>query len=79
MGIEHQPGQSELVEKIIKKNLCVKCGACVGLCPYLKFHDGKVVVMDACIATEGRCVKFCPMMPDLSGDPRVVYNPDISN
>ena len=33
-------GSNELVEKVLDKDLCVTCGACVGLCPYFKVHQG---------------------------------------
>ena len=29
-------GPCELIEDVLKKELCVGCGACVDLCPYFK-------------------------------------------
>ncbi|MDY6968705.1 MAG: Coenzyme F420 hydrogenase/dehydrogenase, beta subunit C-terminal domain [Spirochaetota bacterium] len=52
--------QSQLIDNVINKNICVKCGACVGLCPYFDYFDGKVVVMDKCNSDTGRCLEFCP-------------------
>ncbi len=53
-------GQSRLIEEIIDKGICVRCGACVGLCPYFHFFDGKVVVMDRCDADTWNCLQLCP-------------------
>ena len=52
-----------LTEEIIKKDVCVRCGACVGLCPYLTLYEGTVVFPDACDLTNGRCLNFCPQGP----------------
>jgi len=59
-------GQHRLVEGVIKKGLCVRCGACVSLCPYMDYFDGKVVVMDQCQAETWRCLQLCPVA-DYSG------------
>lgn len=56
-------GQSTLVNEVLKKGICVRCGACVGLCPYFQYHDGKVVVSDGCEASTWRCVQVCPRLP----------------
>ena len=53
-------GQCQLVEQVIKKGICVKCGACVNLCPYFDYFDGKVVVTDDCHADTWRCLQLCP-------------------
>ncbi|HOP48283.1 MAG TPA: Coenzyme F420 hydrogenase/dehydrogenase, beta subunit C-terminal domain [Desulfobacteraceae bacterium] len=53
-------GQRSLIEKVINKGICVQCGACVGLCPYFNYFDGKVVVMDQCYADVWRCLQICP-------------------
>jgi coenzyme F420 hydrogenase subunit beta len=50
----------ELEENVIKKGLCTLCGACVGLCPYIVAHRGRIVVRDTCNLSEGRCSTFCP-------------------
>jgi coenzyme F420 hydrogenase subunit beta len=52
--------QRDLIEKVINRGICVACGACVGLCPYFKYFDGRVVVLDRCAAEAGRCIHFCP-------------------
>jgi len=33
-------GSKELVEDVFDKDLCIGCGACIDLCPYLKNHKG---------------------------------------
>ncbi len=53
-------GQALLIEKVIDKGICVGCGACVGICPYFHYFDGKVVVMDQCISDTWRCLQLCP-------------------
>jgi coenzyme F420 hydrogenase subunit beta len=50
----------ELERNVIKKGLCTLCGACVGLCPYIVAHRGRIVVRDTCNLSEGRCSTFCP-------------------
>jgi len=49
-----------LMEQVIRRGLCVRCGACVGLCPYFDYFDGKVIVMDPCPAGTFRCLQVCP-------------------
>ena len=60
MGVEIQGGQASLIDKVIDRGICVCCGACVGLCPYFGYFDGKVVVMDRCDADSSRCLQVCP-------------------
>ncbi|MBU0992134.1 MAG: Coenzyme F420 hydrogenase/dehydrogenase, beta subunit C-terminal domain [Proteobacteria bacterium] len=60
MDKKNPEGQTGLVEHVFKKGLCVTCGACVDLCPYMHYHDGRVTVMDKCQAEDGRCFKWCP-------------------
>jgi len=61
MDIPNPEGQGRLIAQVINKGLCVRCGACVGLCPYFNYFDGKVVVMDPCPAGSFRCLQVCPM------------------
>ncbi|MFO7601067.1 MAG: Coenzyme F420 hydrogenase/dehydrogenase, beta subunit C-terminal domain [Candidatus Desulfacyla sp.] len=60
MDIPNPEGQGRLIAQVINKGLCVRCGACVGLCPYFNYFDGKVVVMDLCPAGSFRCLQVCP-------------------
>ncbi len=53
-------GQKTLIEEVLEQGICVKCGACVGLCPYFSYLDGQVVVVDACKAETWRCLQVCP-------------------
>ncbi len=52
--------QGELIARVFDRGICVKCGACVNLCPYFRYFDGMVAVMDRCGAGTGRCVQICP-------------------
>lgn len=56
----HILGSSELIEDVHKKDLCVDCGACVGLCPYFVSHNGKIARLFPCTLPEGRCYAHCP-------------------
>ena len=53
-------GPSELVEDVLKKELCIGCGACVNLCPYFKNYKGKTAMLFPCTLSRGRCFAFCP-------------------
>jgi coenzyme F420 hydrogenase subunit beta len=68
MGDPGTGGQARLMEEVIEKGHCVRCGACVGLCPYFEFFDGEVVVMDRCGAETSKCLQVCPRIshPDTS-------------
>ncbi|MFO7985742.1 MAG: Coenzyme F420 hydrogenase/dehydrogenase, beta subunit C-terminal domain [Desulfatiglandaceae bacterium] len=61
MMSETGTGQRRLIDEIINKDLCVRCGACVGFCPYFSYFDGQVVVMDRCRADADRCFRVCPV------------------
>ena len=61
MMSETGTGQRALIDEIINQDLCVRCGACVGFCPYFSYFDGQVVVMDRCQASADRCFQVCPV------------------
>jgi coenzyme F420 hydrogenase subunit beta len=50
----------ELQSEVLAQNLCSLCGACVGMCPYWVAYKGRVVGLDECNLTQGRCYVFCP-------------------
>jgi coenzyme F420 hydrogenase subunit beta len=60
MDAREVQGQHRLVESVIQAGICVGCGACVGICPYLDYFDGRVVVQDPCQADTWRCLQVCP-------------------
>jgi coenzyme F420 hydrogenase subunit beta len=53
-------GLQALESRVILKDLCTFCGACLSLCPYLHSWKGKLVKSDNCDLTEGRCFAYCP-------------------
>ena len=53
-------GLQQLREQVLDAGLCTFCGACSGLCPYLKPFQGRVTVMESCPVTSSRCISFCP-------------------
>ena len=53
-------GSNELMEDVIKKDLCIGCGACVDLCPYFKTYKGKTTMTFNCAIAKGRCHASCP-------------------
>ncbi len=54
--------QERLIESVIEMGICVKCGACSGYCPYMKYYDGRVIIVDRCNLENGRCELVCPML-----------------
>ena len=53
-------GLKALEEKVLGAGVCTACGACVSLCPYLRFFRGRVVKLHDCDLPEGRCFAYCP-------------------
>ncbi len=53
-------GLKALEERVFDRGLCVSCGACVSLCPYLRSWQGRTVKLDECDLGEGRCFDYCP-------------------
>jgi coenzyme F420 hydrogenase subunit beta len=53
-------GPLELENEVLKQQLCSACGACMGLCGYFGTYQGRVVMMDSCSLSQGRCYAFCP-------------------
>lgn len=53
-------GSSELIDNVLKKDLCIACGACVELCPYFQNYKGKTTMLFPCTLSQGQCFAFCP-------------------
>jgi len=53
-------GPEALETEVLKSDLCCVCGACMGLCPYFKAMHERVVLIEPCGLTEGRCYDICP-------------------
>lgn len=53
-------GVEDLKKAVLSQNLCVACGACANLCPYIDIVDGKAVVFEPCNLKNGKCFAFCP-------------------
>jgi coenzyme F420 hydrogenase subunit beta len=64
--------QEGLINQVIKRHICVVCGACAGYCPYFEYFDGRIVIMDRCNSERGRCHAVCPM----AGIDKVSIDPD---
>lgn len=61
-------GLKGLEERVLKKGICVACGACLSLCPYLRSWQGRVVKLHDCNLDEGRCFAYCPRTTEESDD-----------
>lgn len=53
-------GLKELEGRVLDRDQCTACGACLSLCPYLRSWKGRVVKLHDCDLSEGRCFSFCP-------------------
>jgi len=53
-------GPKELAADVLQKDLCIGCGACTELCPYLHNYKGKTAMLFSCTRTQGRCYAHCP-------------------
>jgi coenzyme F420 hydrogenase subunit beta len=59
-GARMDRGLKGLEEKVLDRELCAACGACLSLCPYLRSWKGRVAKLDNCNLEEGRCFDYCP-------------------
>ena len=67
-------GSRELLDHVIRKDLCIGCGACQELCPYFRSYRGKTAMLFPCTKTEGRCFTYCPKVEvDLDALSRIFY------
>ena len=53
-------GSRELLKEVIDAGLCILCGGCAGGCPYLLSYQDRIVLLDNCTLSEGRCYQYCP-------------------
>ena len=53
-------GPADLQKDILNKGLCVACGACANLCPYINMVEERPVIIESCGLSEGKCYDFCP-------------------
>jgi len=56
-------GPLDLEKEVLNEGLCASCGACVGICPYIKVVKDRVAVIEPCGISEGQCYDFCPRTP----------------
>jgi coenzyme F420 hydrogenase subunit beta len=71
-------GQKGLVEKVIEAGLCMNCGACANLCPYIASRSctEKAVIIHPCDREEGICYAFCPRIPaDMTSLRKDLFDP----
>ena len=52
----------QLIEKIVKNDLCTHCGTCIGICPTdaLYYEKDQVNFIEGKCINCGRCIKSCP-------------------
>jgi len=64
-------GPNELLADVIRKDLCIGCGACTEICPYFKNYRGRTSMLFSCTNKQGRCYAYCPKaevdLDELSG------------
>lgn len=53
-------GSRELVDNVIRQDLCIGCGACNDLCPYFRSRKGTTALLFSCDIPAGRCFAHCP-------------------
>jgi coenzyme F420 hydrogenase subunit beta len=69
-------GQKNVIDQVVKNDLCTSCGACVHLCPYFEQYRDKTVILHDCDGTDGRCYAYCPRTPvDLSALQERLFSP----
>ena len=67
-------GPLDLEKEVLNQGLCTSCGACVGICPYVKVVKDRVAVIEPCGITAGKCYDFCPRTPtDIAALDRMVF------
>ena len=64
-------GPRDLKKNVLKQDLCIGCGACLELCPYLRLHHGRAVMLFDCDLETGRCSAFCPRTDEMQDQDRL--------
>jgi coenzyme F420 hydrogenase subunit beta len=78
--MEAGKGSVDLEKEVLNEGLCTSCGACVGLCPYIKVVRDKVAVIEPCGITEGKCYDFCPRtLTDIAALDRGIFGKERSD
>jgi coenzyme F420 hydrogenase subunit beta len=60
LELKLKKGPEDLESRVLKKDFCCSCGACIGLCPYLMEMKENVVLFERCGLKEGLCYEVCP-------------------
>ena len=80
--MEAGKGPMDLEKEVLNEGLCASCGACVGICPYIKVVKDRVAIIEPCGISEGQCYDFCPRTPtDIAALERRIFgeeSPDSS-
>ena len=67
-------GLQGLEAQVLNRDLCTLCGACSGLCPYLRPWQGRMAKLHDCDLKQGRCFAYCPRTAvDLNGVHQAVF------
>jgi len=78
--MEAGKGSTDLEKEVLNAGLCTSCGACVGICPYIKVVKDRVAVIEPCGITDGKCYDFCPRtLTDISELDRRIFGQERSD
>ncbi|MBA7634873.1 hypothetical protein ES703_42471 [subsurface metagenome] len=78
--MEAGKGSLDLEKEVLNEGLCTSCGACVGICPYIKVVKDRVALIEPCGLDEGQCYDFCPRTAtDIAALDRMVFGKERSD
>lgn len=60
LELKMKKGILNLLGEVINPGLCTVCGACAGICPYVRVYREKISIIDNCNLLEGQCYEICP-------------------